>query len=465
MSVNNQEQPRNNRDGKTQKANKRILIEASKLADEKIDGIKRYVVELLGAISKMNPGNQGLEIDVMILDSVHPLAELSENNHTSANRAITQRESHALLRGLAGLIPPILIYPVRWLIPDWALRRFLGKKKKDLQVPAPGVEGGYFAYLVLPPFLSGYLWGQGFLDLPPKAVDPDPYDLVHLTLPNNNHYIRRTSTPMLVTVHDLCHVACPRYQTRANSITLRKGLDQAVQSGSNFLSVSNATREQMLLEYDLEPDRVSTAHNGCSARHFHPVTDPVTRSQVRLKYHIPDSPFLLALSTIEPRKNLLRTIEAFELLADDIDDFDVNLVIAGTRGWKSHTIMRAAKASRRIHPIGYIDDADLAAIYSAARGFVYVSHYEGFGLPLLEAMQCGIPVIFGNNSSMPEIAGDAGLAADSNDVHDIARQMRRLVNDDELALSLGQRALDRARHFSWDQTAARTLAAYQKLLG
>ena len=172
----------------------------------------------------------------------------------------------------------------------------------------------------------------------------------------------------------------------------------------------------------------------------------------------------MALSTIEPRKNLSGTIEAFELLVDELEDLDINLVIAGNKGWKSHKIIQSAKASERIHLTGYIDDADLATIYSASRAFVYVSHYEGFGLPLLEAMQCGVPVIFGNNSSMPEIVGEAGLPADSDSVMDIAQQMQRLVCDDKLAESMGNHGLERASEFSWDKTGKKTLDIYRALL-
>jgi glycosyltransferase involved in cell wall biosynthesis len=125
--------------------------------------------------------------------------------------------------------------------------------------------------------------------------------------------------------------------------------------------------------------------------------------------------------------------------------------------------MRGAGNIAFVLPIlGYIADEDLAAIYSSAYGFLYVSHYEGFGLPLLEAMSCGVPVIYGNNSSMPEIVGNAGLAADSWDVDDITRQMHRLVFDAELAKSLGRAALKRSRDFSWERTAQKTLAAYHR---
>jgi glycosyltransferase involved in cell wall biosynthesis len=459
--------------GKQPGPRKRVLIEASKLADEKMDGIKRYVVELLREFSRLNPDGARIDLDIMIHDEVCPLADLP-----GGSRSQGESDGHrSWLSNLGGLFPPILLYPIRWLIPDWASRRFLGKAKSELQVPALHQSAGKLPLLLLPPILVGlfqkliperlvqYLWAKGTLEPLSKDVDPEPYDLIHLTLPNNHHYIRRTSTPMLVTVHDLCHIACPQYQTRANSVSLRMGLDRSVAAGADFLTVSHATQSQLVHQYGLAPGRVDTVHNGCSPEHFHPVQHSVTRTKICRKYQIPDSPFLLALSTIEPRKNLARTIRAFDLIAEELNESKISLVIAGARGWKSNKVIRAVKNSPRIHLTGYIADEDLASIYSSARGFVYISHYEGFGLPLLEAMCCGVPVIYGNNSSMPEIVGDAGLAADPGDIRDIARQMRRLICDDELVESLKLRALDRAAAFSWSGTAMQTMALYEKRLG
>jgi glycosyltransferase involved in cell wall biosynthesis len=464
---------------------KRVLIEASKLADEKMDGIKRYVVELLRAFARMKLDDE-VELYVMVLDRAHPFAELPSWYLAYGEQAPGEAPprpkpaSSGLdrwLRGISGLVPPILLYPIRWLIPAWAARRFLGKEKSDLYVPALDPAGRNLPALLLPPLVFSllqkllperlvlFLWARGMLEPAPRAVDPSSYDLLHLTLPNNYHYFPPTPTRMLVTVHDLCQVSCPEYQTRANFLTLKLGLDRAVAGGASFLAVSEATRAQMIDEYALEAEHVTTVQSGCSAERFHPVHNPETRARACRKYRIPESPFLLTLSTIEPRKNLARTVEAFGLLVRELVDSDVVLVIAGARGWKSRDVARAAGASERVHLTGYIDDADLAAVYSAARGFVYASHYEGFGFPLLEAMRCGVPVVYGNNSSMPALVDDAGLAADSRDVADLARQMRRLVCDDELAESLGRRALERAVEFTWDRAAAQTVVVYEKLLG
>jgi glycosyltransferase involved in cell wall biosynthesis len=286
---------------------------------------------------------------------------------------------------------------------------------------------------------------------------------VHLTLPNHSHYVGATRTPVLVTVHDLCHLACPEYQTRASNLTLSVGLDRAVETGASFLSVSEATRQQMLRAYGLDPSRVATVPIGCREGLFHPVFDPGRRAEARRRYGLPEVPFLLTLSTLEPRKNLVGTVRAFEILRAELGVDDVVLVIAGPRGWKSGELMRAVARNReRIHLPGFIDDADLAAVYSSAAGFVYASHYEGFGLPLLEAMRCGAAVVYGDNSSMPELVGDAGLPVDSRDPRAIARQLRRLLREEGLARELGRRALARSQEFTWQRTAADTARVYEQ---
>jgi glycosyltransferase involved in cell wall biosynthesis len=468
-------------------ARPRILIEASKLADGPMDGIKRYVVELLRAFAAAGVGER-LEVEVMVLDRVYALSELparflgSEDGQQGDGIGGGAEEPfgdliHRILRALGALIPPILLYPIRWLLPAWAARRFLGKEKSELRVPRVDPSGRNLPALLLPPIVVSfidwaipervrmYLWTRGILQPAPRSVDLSTYDLVHLTLPNNHHYLEATQIPMLVTVHDLCHFACPEHQTRANRFTLSAGLSRAIDGGASFATVSRAGRAQMLRFYGLEPSRVVAVHSGCDEQRFHPVRDPQARARARRKYRIPESRFLLTLCTIEPRKNLLGTLRAFELLIQQQDEPDLILVIAGKKGWKSRQVMRAAARNpARVHLTGYIEDADLAAVYSAATGFVYASHYEGFGFPLLEAMRCGTPVIYGNNSSMPEIVADAGLPVDPEDPLDMARQMRRLLSDHDLATTLGKRAIDRAGCFSWERTAARTLDLYDEML-
>jgi glycosyltransferase involved in cell wall biosynthesis len=145
---------------------------------------------------------------------------------------------------------------------------------------------------------------------------------------------------------------------------------------------------------------------------------------------------------------------------------DVLLVVAGPEGWHTREVVgRVNEMKGRVHRTGYVDEQDLAALYSAAMGFVYASHYEGFGLPLLEAMQCGLPVIYGDNSAMPEVVGGAGLGVKSTDAHDIAEKMQRLLGDAALRDELSEQALARSARFTWEAAANSTLDVYRKLLG
>lgn len=201
---------------------------------------------------------------------------------------------------------------------------------------------------------------------------------------------------------------------------------------------------------------------------FHPESDPQRIVKVRAQYALPAGPFLLSLCTLEPRKNLPHLIRAFAAMLAAEPRRDVHLVLAGAKGWEFEEIFRsiegAGAARERIHTPGRIADADLAALYSAAAGFVYPSLYEGFGLPPLEAMQCGTPVISSNASAMPEVVGDAGLLVDPNDLDALVQAMRLLLDSPELRADLRERGLQRARQFSWERTIDLTLAAYRTAL-
>jgi glycosyltransferase involved in cell wall biosynthesis len=201
---------------------------------------------------------------------------------------------------------------------------------------------------------------------------------------------------------------------------------------------------------------------------FHPEADPERMAKARAKYGLPGGTFLLSLCTLEPRKNLPHLIRAFAGMLAAEPRRDVHLVLAGAKGWEFDDIFRsiegAGAARDRIHTPGRIEDADLAAVYSAAAGFVYPSLYEGFGLPPLEAMQCGTPVISSNTSAMPEVVGEAGLLVDPTDFGALVEAMRALLDSPELRADLRERGLQRARHFSWERTMQLTLAAYQTAL-
>jgi glycosyltransferase involved in cell wall biosynthesis len=201
---------------------------------------------------------------------------------------------------------------------------------------------------------------------------------------------------------------------------------------------------------------------------FRPVTDPLILDRVRARYRLPDR-FILSISTLEPRKNFIGLIAAFNHLATTSRRppiADLHLVIAGGKGWLYDDIFAAAEASpvrKRIHLTGFVADEELPALYSLADLFAFPSHYEGFGIPVLEAMACGIPVVCADNSSLPEVAGDAALLVEGTDTDALAEAMAKLLIDISLRERLIERGFEQARRFTWEGAAKRLLRVYEDM--
>ena len=279
-------------------------------------------------------------------------------------------------------------------------------------------------------------------------------------MPNVWSHYADVGLPRVTTVHDLSHVRCPETMPADNIATLSAGLQAAAAGGSQFIAVSDFTRAEMSEVYGVAADRLWVTLEGGDERRFFPETRALDIQRVRSTYGLPDTPFLLALGTLEPRKNLMRTVRAFERVAAKFPDQALSFVIAGQTGWGSTREWKELEASPRVRTIGHVAEGDLAALYSEAAAFCYVSQYEGFGLPPLEAMSCGTPVIYGDCSAMPEVVGHAGLSASPHDEAAIAAAIERLVRDAALRERLGREAVMRAREFTWRRVAERTLRVY-----
>jgi glycosyltransferase involved in cell wall biosynthesis len=217
----------------------------------------------------------------------------------------------------------------------------------------------------------------------------------------------------------------------------------------------------------VDPARVFVTPLAADARLFHPAS-PEAQEAVRRRLGIPEGPYLLTLNTLEPRKNLESVIRAFARVAREPAARDLSLVLVGGRGWKAEGIdaalAEAGPVRQRIVLSGYVPDAELAPLYSGALAFVYMSLYEGFGLPPLEAMQCGVPVIASNTSSLPEVVGDAGILLDPTDLDALCQAMLRVHQDAALRAELASRSLARAGAFTWERCVAQTVAAYRAAL-
>ncbi len=268
----------------------------------------------------------------------------------------------------------------------------------------------------------------------------------------------------VITIHDLSHIHYPHDTYPMMYRKLTRALSRDAAQAHAIVAVSECTKRDVVSRLGVPAAKVHVAHNGVSGL-FRPVTEPALLADCRRRYALPEH-FFLHVGTLEPRKNVPRLLEAFRLLTE-APSFRHCLVLVGGRGWRDRSIRHALASFPRRDRIvltGWVDREDLPALFSLADVFVYPSLYEGFGLPVLEAMACGTPVITSNASALPEVAGDAALLVDPNSTQEIASAMRRLVEDVGAAASLRQKGFLRARAFPWAASARRVLHVFEEVL-
>jgi len=269
------------------------------------------------------------------------------------------------------------------------------------------------------------------------------------------------------TIHDLIPIFHPEWFPSGDD-SVRSMLAR-LNPRTHIVTVSEATRDDFCQHTGTDPARVTPIHLAASPTLFHPVTDPDARQRIRQRYQLGDAPYLLSLATFEPRKNLDRLIRSFVTIAQSGDlPAEVKLVLVGARGWKLDQILNELASHQalqsRIVVTGFVPDAELASLYSGATGFVYPSLYEGFGLPPLEAMQCGLPVITSRIPALREVVGEAALYVSPTDTDDLCQAMVKLVRSDTLRADLAQQGLQRARLFSWSRFVAEHVALYRRIV-
>jgi glycosyltransferase involved in cell wall biosynthesis len=271
----------------------------------------------------------------------------------------------------------------------------------------------------------------------------------------------RQGTPTLLTVHDLSFVQEPDSVMPGMTRHLNRWVPWSVARADHVIAVSEATRQDLIELYGTSPEKISVLYHGVTTD-FKPIKDRNTLTAVRQKYGLSNRPFILSLGTVQPRKNYRRLVQAFAQL-----DPLYTLVIAGRKGWGVEGILADVEKlglAERVHFPDFVADDDLPALYSAASLFAYPSLYEGFGLPVLEAMACGTPVVASKRSSLPEVVGEAGLLVDPLDVTAIADAMAQVLADEDLHQRLSQSGHRQAAKFSWGETAAKLVELYQELL-
>ncbi len=271
-----------------------------------------------------------------------------------------------------------------------------------------------------------------------------------------------------LTVYDLIPILAPQYMNNDKNHFLHHTL-RTLKPDDWAISISEATKGELCEYLKFDPERVFVAHPAASPALFHRDTDADGAARVREKYGIPDAPYILSLNTLEPRKNIDHSIRCFARAVREGKLSDLHFVLVGARGWDYGKIFDALadqpELKDRIILTGYAKDEDLAALYSGALAFVYMSFYEGFGLPPLEAMLCGVPVVTSNTSSLPEVVGDAGIMLDPRDADGLCESIQRLYADAALRATLSARSLARSELFSWERCTLETIAAYKVARG
>jgi len=283
-------------------------------------------------------------------------------------------------------------------------------------------------------------------------------DLMHVTYVGPLRPVCR----MVVTVHDVSFRRFPSYFTPRARLLFATWLPWTLRRAAGVITVSEHARQEILRFYPYLGDCVGVTQEAADPQYHRLGKAEVAEALGRLGVA---QPYLLAVGNLQPRKNLVRLIQAFvraEVAAH------TRLVIVGQAQWQASDVMAAIDAAGlgdSVKLTGYVSDDDLVALYSGAALFCYPSLYEGFGLPVLEAMACGAPVVASETTSIPEVAGDAALLVDPHQVADLARALRAVLDDEGLAASLRQRGLARAAAMTWERTAEQTAACYRKALG
>lgn len=304
------------------------------------------------------------------------------------------------------------------------------------------------------------------LNLPIPRVEwftGGPLDIFHATdfvLPPS--HARRK----ILTVHDLAFLFFPEAAMPGLQRYLNVVVPRSVARADHIIADSAHTAQDLHEQWNVPRDEITVVYGAVDHTRFQPVTDAATRAAVRQKYALGNAPIILALSRLEPRKNLVRLIQAFEQ-ARRRAKLPHRLIIGGAKGWlydEIFTLVEQLHLQEHVHLPGFIDDQDLPALFSLAEFFAYPSLYEGFGLPIIEALACGIPVLTADNSCLPEAGGPGARYVNALDIDAIAQGIEELASNAVLRHDLARAGRAHAQRFTWQNSATTLLAVYEKML-
>lgn len=304
-----------------------------------------------------------------------------------------------------------------------------------------------------------------------RIVEKEGADILHSPFQITTIF---PSCPMVITVHDMMDLFYndafshhPFYIDFALRAFFRFAIPRTVSKATKIIAVSENTKRDIIKYLHTPNEKVKVVLHGVEET-FRPIQDEKLWRKVRKKYRLPER-YVLYLGSTKPYKNLGNALEAFAKLKRLEDNpEDIRLVIGGLRHFTRSNLDEKIEnygIETDVVNIGYVAEEDLPVVYSMAELFLFPSLWEGFGLPALEAMACGVPVVTSNTSSLPEVVGDAGILVNPEDTNAIARGMQRLLNDRILKKKLAKKSIERARRFSWEEAAKKTLQIYHEIKG
>lgn len=279
------------------------------------------------------------------------------------------------------------------------------------------------------------------------------------------------SCPFVVTIHDMIW-AFPEKYSKATSFSVKRKLMEwynrylpyyASKRASAIVTVSYAAKKSIVEQLKIDKDRVFVTHEAANPI-FKPIKDRKLIDNIRSKYNLPPN-FIMAIGSADPRKNIRKLVEAFSRLPSELRE-KYNLVVIWTHSFLAHDLFKSIEKlgiKGDVKFLEYVPNEDLVFLYNAAALFVFPSLYEGFGLPPLEAMSCGVPVIAANNSSIPEVVDTAALLFNAENSEEISATITRALTDDSLRISLVEKGITQAASFSWDKCGFETLNIYKSV--
>lgn len=285
-------------------------------------------------------------------------------------------------------------------------------------------------------------------------------DLFHAT----NYVASSFDGPLVVTVHDLSFLRYPETHPPERIAWLSEGLPDTLSRARRVIVDSGFTGDELISLFNVSRDRITVVYLGVS-QDYRPINNEVLAPKLR-EFDLEPKGYILSVGTLEPRKNILSLLQAYELLPDSLKA-RWPLVVVGIRGWKDQAIstrLEALANKGRIRALGYVSSDKLPVVYAGAALFVYPSIYEGFGLPPLEAMASGVPVIVSNRASLPEIVGNAGVLINPEDIESLAETMESLLGDKGKREKMSKMGLQRAKNFTWKTCADKTIEIYKNVI-